>query len=83
MSAVVDWLRTRMPLAFFAPLAMLLAWVALLPSRADPLEPLRDPDYFAKVRVDPEAATVVWPNGADKAPETLYAEARENPLIAA
>jgi len=46
-------------------------------------EPLRDPQYFAKVKVDPKAATVVWPNGADIAPETLYAEARKNPLIAA
>lgn len=46
-------------------------------------EPLRDPSYFARVRVDPEAATVVWPNGADVAPETLYTEARKNPLIAA
>ena len=47
------------------------------------LEPLRDPEYFAKVKVDPEAATVVWPNGANLAPETLYAKARKNPLIAA
>ena len=46
-------------------------------------EPLRDPGYFAKVRVDTEAATIVWPNGADLAPETLYEEARKNPLIAA
>jgi hypothetical protein len=46
-------------------------------------EPLRDPKYFAKVKVDPEAATGVWPNGADLAPETLYVEARKNPLIAA
>lgn len=46
-------------------------------------EPLRDPKYFATVKVDPEAATVVWPNGADLAPETLYQEARKNPLIAA
>jgi len=46
-------------------------------------EPLRDPTYFATVKVDPEAATVVWPNGADLAPESLYAEARKNPLIAA
>ena len=46
-------------------------------------KPLRDPRYFASVKVDPEAATIVWPNGADLAPETLYEEARKNPLIAA
>ena len=26
-------------------------------------EPLRDPGYFRRVRVDPELRTVVWPNG--------------------
>ena len=36
-------------------------------------EPLKDPDYFARVVVDAEAGTVVWPNGADLAPEALYA----------
>ncbi len=41
-------------------------------------EPLRDPDYFARVTVDAEAGTVTWPNGADMAPEPLYAEARQN-----
>jgi hypothetical protein len=46
-------------------------------------EPLGDQAYFATVRVDPDAATVVWPNGADLAPETLYEEARKHPLIAA
>jgi len=45
--------------------------------------PLQDPEYFAKVKVDTEATTVTWPNGADLAPETLYEEARKNPLIAA
>ena len=39
---------------------------------------LRDPALFAKVWVDPEAETVVWPNGADVAPETLYEEARKS-----
>ena len=36
-------------------------------------EPLRDPEAFAGFRVDPDVHTVVWPNGADFAPEFLYA----------
>jgi hypothetical protein len=35
--------------------------------------PLRDPRYFARVVVDPVCGTVVWPNGADLAPDALYA----------
>jgi Protein of unknown function (DUF2442) len=46
-------------------------------------EPLRDPSYFAQVRVDPEASTIVWPNGLDMAPEPLYEQARRHPLEAA
>ena len=38
-------------------------------------EPLRDVDYFAKVAVDAELGTVVWPNGADLAPEVLHQQA--------
>jgi hypothetical protein len=33
--------------------------------------PLRDTQLFARVRVHPELRTVVWPNGADLAPEFL------------
>lgn len=42
------------------------------------LEPLGDPAYFARVRVDPEVGTVTWPDGVDLAPEPLYEEARCN-----
>jgi Protein of unknown function (DUF2442) len=41
-------------------------------------EPLRDPDYFAGLKADAEAGTIVWPNGADIAPETLYAHAQRH-----
>ena len=34
-------------------------------------EPLNDPEYFARLSVDPELDTIVWPNGADLAPEFL------------
>jgi hypothetical protein len=47
------------------------------------LEPLNDPAYFARVAVDAEAGTIVWPDGLDLAPEPLYDQARTHPLIAA
>lgn len=35
-------------------------------------EPLTNPDVYDQASVDPELQTVVWPNGADLAPEFLY-----------
>ncbi|MFM1841898.1 MAG: hypothetical protein RLZZ490_634 [Cyanobacteriota bacterium] len=35
-------------------------------------EPLKDPEYFAKVKVNPELGTIQWPNGADLDPDVLY-----------
>jgi len=34
--------------------------------------PLRDPDIFAQVSLDPEAHTICWPTGADLDPATLH-----------
>lgn len=39
-------------------------------------EPLRDPDTFKMFRVDPVFCTLVWPNGADFAPEFLHDNVR-------
>lgn len=40
--------------------------------RGELFGPLRDPGLFRQVTIDPEARTVVWPNGADLDPATLY-----------
>lgn len=42
--------------------------------------PLKDPAEFAKVRVDPELGTVVWPSGADLDPYVLYSRITGAPL---
>lgn len=53
-------------------------------AEVDVLDRMRGPVFaearthegFAKVAVDPETGTVVWPGGADLAPDTLYVRAR-------
>ncbi len=35
-------------------------------------EPLKNADYFATFRVDPDTDTIVWDNGADLSPDFLY-----------
>ncbi len=45
-----------------------------LRDRGPIFEPFRDPSFFAHVRVDPEARTIVWPNGADVDPIVLHGD---------
>jgi hypothetical protein len=40
-------------------------------------EPLKEKSFFGKLKFDDEIRTVVWPNGADLAPEFLYERARQ------
>ena len=42
--------------------------------------PLRDEQEFAQVRVDPEAGTIVWANGADLDPVVLYSRLTGEPI---
>ena len=37
-------------------------------------EPLKDPAVFREFTIHPEFHTLCWPNGADFAPEFLYAK---------
>jgi hypothetical protein len=55
-----------------------------LTGEVDVLDRMRGPVFdqartaggFAEVTVDPETGTVVWPGGADLAPDTLYERVR-------
>jgi len=38
-------------------------------------EPLKDLNNFRAFKFDPELQTIVWPTGADLAPEFLYEQA--------
>ncbi|MDQ3563653.1 MAG: DUF2442 domain-containing protein [Pseudomonadota bacterium] len=41
-------------------------------------EPLKQKTLFAEFSLDKELKTIVWPNGADFAPEFLYQKLRPN-----
>jgi hypothetical protein len=48
--------------------------------RGGALAPLEEASFFRQVRVDPEAGTIVWPNGVDMCPDVLYSRATGRPL---
>lgn len=41
---------------------------------------LEDVEFFKEVQVDPEAGTIVWPNGVDLCPDVLYSLATGKPI---
>ena len=44
-------------------------------------EPLNDPAFFARVRVDEDAGTIVWPNGPDLDPIVLHSKVTGIPIV--
>jgi hypothetical protein len=44
------------------------------------LSPLRDVAFFAKVQIDSESGTLVWPGDIDLDPDVLYSRATSAPL---
>ena len=71
-------LRVQVPAPFRVALAFtdgshgtvdLAPWIE---GRRGVFAALQNPAFFAQVRVDPDAGTIVWPNGADLDPDVLY-----------
>jgi len=60
----VVWLRFRDGTAGEVDLSSAL--------RGEVFQPLKEPEYFKTFTVHPEFRTLVWPNGADLAPEFLH-----------
>jgi hypothetical protein len=50
----------------------LTSWVG---GRGGVFTPLQDQAFFARVSVDADAGTIVWPNGVDLDPDMLYGAA--------
>jgi len=48
--------------------------------RGGVFRPLEDVETFKQVRVEPEAGTIVWPNGVDFCPDVLYSLATGKPI---
>jgi hypothetical protein len=48
--------------------------------RGGVFQPLADVSFFRQVQVDPEAGTLVWPNGVDFCPDVLYSLVSGKPI---
>ena len=48
--------------------------------RGGALAPLGDVEVFKQVHLEPEAGTIIWPNGVDFCPDVLYSLASGRPI---
>ena len=56
--------------------------LSCVPLKGGVFSQLKEKSIFAKLKVDKELATIVWPNGADLAPEYIYFQAfKDKPAL--
>ena len=72
ITGVVVTSRFRVHLTFTDGSTGVVDLAPWLEGRRGVFAALQDPAIFASVKVDPEAGTIVWPNGADLDPDVLY-----------
>lgn len=70
----------RLELTFAEGVQAVLDFADRVVGRGGVFLPLEDVAFFRQVRVDPEARTLVWPNGVDLDPDGLYSEATGRPI---
>ena len=56
--------------------------LSCVPLKGGVFSQLKEKSIFAKLKVDKELSTIVWPNGADLAPEYIYFQAfKDKPAL--
>ncbi len=70
----------RLELGFADGVVGELDFEARVVGRGGVFAPLEDVDFFKQVQVDPEAGTIVWPNGVDLCPDVLYSQVTGKPI---
>jgi hypothetical protein len=84
MSPRVNYVRYvgdyRLELGFTDGLRKELDFRDEVAGRGGVFRPLSDFNFFKQVQVDPEAGTIVWPNGVDLCPDVLYSLATGQPI---
>jgi hypothetical protein len=64
--------RHRLRLSFTDGVTATLDFLPLVSGRGGMLAQLEDEEFFARVRLDPEAGTIIWPNNVDFDPDVLH-----------
>ena len=74
----VRWLCDyRLELGFTDSLRAHVDFRDRIAGRGGVFRPLADVEFFKQVRVEPDAGTIVWPNGVDFCPDVLYGMVRD------